>query len=252
MDIRIGIDIGSTATKVAIFHNDILERFFSVPSGWSSVETSEKIKKDLENEGYNFEECKVTATGYGRISVPYANKTVTEITCHSKGVQYITKKTNFTIIDIGGQDTKVIEVSGGNVENFIMNDKCSAGTGRFIEVMANILGVKLDKLYELATLGEKVEISSMCTVFAESEIISLMGRGAAKEDIACGIIDSVVNKVVGLASRSKLTEEYFLSGGLCASPYFIEELSKKLGTKVNTHDLARYAGAIGAALMQKI
>ncbi|WP_418966156.1 acyl-CoA dehydratase activase [Cetobacterium sp.] len=252
MDIRIGIDIGSTATKVAIFYGEELERVFSVPSGWSSVETSEKIKKDLESEGYNFEHCKVTATGYGRVSVPYANKTVTEITCHSKGVQYITKNKDFTIIDIGGQDTKIIEVSCGNVENFIMNDKCSAGTGRFIEVMSNILGVKLDELYGLAKQGEKVEISSMCTVFAESEIISLMGKGTAKENIACGIIDSVVNKVAGLASRSKLTEEYFLSGGLCASPYFLEELSKKLGSKVSTHELGRYAGAIGAALMQKI
>lgn len=252
MNIRIGIDIGSTATKVAIFNGDVLERTFSVPSGWSSVETSEKIKKDLENEGYNFEQCKVTATGYGRVSVPYANKTVTEITCHSKGVQYITGKNSLTIIDIGGQDTKIIEVSYGNVENFIMNDKCSAGTGRFIEVMSNILGVKLDSLYELAKQGKKVEISSMCTVFAESEIISLMGRGTPKEDIACGIIDSVVNKVAGLASRCKLTEEYFLSGGLCSSLYFVEELSKKLGSKVTTHKLGRYAGAIGAALMQKI
>lgn len=252
MNIRIGIDIGSTATKVAIFHGDILERVFSLPTGWSSVETSEKIKKELENEGYNFENCKVTATGYGRVSVPYANKTVTEITCHSKGVQYITKKNNFTIIDIGGQDTKIIEVSYGNIENFIMNDKCSAGTGRFIEVMANILGVKLCDLYELAKKGEKVEISSMCTVFAESEIVSLMGRGTAKEDIACGIIDSVVKKVAGLASRGTLIEEYFLSGGLCANSYFIEELSKKLESKVNTHNMARYAGAIGAALMQKI
>ncbi|MCQ8213522.1 acyl-CoA dehydratase activase [Cetobacterium somerae] len=252
MCIRIGIDIGSTATKIAIFKGDILEKVFSVPSGWSSVETSEKIKSDLENEGYNFEECKVTATGYGRISVPYANKTVTEITCHSKGAQYITQKKNFTVIDIGGQDTKIIEVFSGNVENFIMNDKCSAGTGRFIEVMANILGVKLNELYELASQGKKVEISSMCTVFAESEVISLMGRGTAKEDIACGIVDSVVNKVAGLASRSKLAEEYFLSGGLCSSSYFIEELSKKLGTKISTDDLGRFAGAIGAALMQKI
>lgn len=251
MSIRIGIDIGSTATKVAIFNGDVLEKTFSVPTGWSSVETSEKIKKDLENEGYDFSKCKVTATGYGRISVPYAQKTLTEITCHSKGVQYLSGKDEFTVIDVGGQDTKVIEIVDGAVENFIMNDKCSAGTGRFIEVMANILGVKLDTLYDLATKGKNTEISSMCTVFAESEVISLMGKGTAKEDIANGVIASVVNKVAGLASRGKTTNLYFLSGGLCASPYFIEELSKKLKSQVISHPLGRYAGAIGAALMQK-
>lgn len=252
MSVRIGIDIGSTATKVAIFRGENLEKNFSVPSGWSSVETSEKIKKDLEAEGYDFLSCKVTATGYGRVSVPYAGKTVTEITCHSRGVQYLSKEEDFTIIDVGGQDTKVIEVTEGCVENFLMNDKCSAGTGRFIEVMANSLGVTLDSLYTLAGRGEKVEISSMCTVFAESEVISLMGKGAAKEDIANGVIASVVGKVSGLASRGREGERYFLSGGLCSSPYFIQELSKKLKKDVISHPLGKYAGAIGAALMQKI
>lgn len=108
--INIGIDIGSTATKVAIFKNGFLEEFFSVPSGWNSVETSKKIKKDLEEKGYDFNECNVIATGYGRVSVPFANKILTEITCHSKGVQYLLKEDNITIIDVGGQDTKLIEV----------------------------------------------------------------------------------------------------------------------------------------------
>lgn len=252
MGTRIGIDIGSTATKVAIFKGENLEKVFSVPTGWSSVETSEKIKRDLEDEGYDFSKCKVTATGYGRISVPFAGKTVTEITCHSRGVQHLTKRDEITVIDVGGQDTKVIEVTGGAVENFIMNDKCSAGTGRFIEVMANILGVKLDTLYDLALEGKNTEISSMCTVFAESEVISLMGRGTAKEDIANGVIASVVNKVSGLASRGRTSETYFLSGGLCSSQYFIDELSKKLKADILSHPMGRYAGAIGAALMQKI
>ena len=251
MDIRIGIDIGSTATKVAIFKGEQLDKTFSLPSGWSSVETSEKIRRDLEIEGYDFSHCRVIATGYGRISVPYAEKTVTEITCHSKGVQYLSQKDDFTIIDVGGQDTMIIEVSDGYVENFLMNDKCSAGTGRFIEIMANSLGITLDNLYNLAQEGEKVEISSMCTVFAESEVISLMGKGAAKEDIANGVIASVVGKVSGLASRGRESDKYFLSGGLCSSPYFIQELSKKLKKDVISHPLGKYAGAIGAALMLK-
>lgn len=252
MDMRLGIDIGSTATKVAIFRGETLEKIFSVPSGWSSVETSENIKKSLESEGYDFSKIKVTATGYGRVAVPYADKTVTEISCHSRGVCYLTGKSDFTIIDVGGQDTKIIDVSGGAVEHFVMNDKCSAGTGRFIEVMANILGVDLKNLYELAKKGNHVDISSMCTVFAESEVISLMGGGAAKEDISKGVVGSVINKVAALASRGKNSENYFLSGGLCENLYFIQELSKKLSAEVDSHPLGRYAGAIGAALFQKI
>ncbi|MGL6099776.1 MAG: acyl-CoA dehydratase activase [Fusobacteriaceae bacterium] len=251
MSIRIGIDIGSTATKVAIFKEEKLEKTFSLPSGWNSFETSEKIKKDLEIDGYDFSLCKITATGYGRISVPYASKTVTEITCHSKGVQFLTGEENLTVIDVGGQDTKVIEINNGNVENFIMNDKCSAGTGRFIEIMANSLGITLDNLYDLAKKGQKVEISSMCTVFAESEVVSLMGKGTSKENIANGIIASVIEKVSGLSNRVKESPKYFLSGGLSSSPYFISQLSLRLKKEIITHPLAKYSGAIGAALIQK-
>ncbi len=245
---KIGIDIGSTATKVVIFNDEKLIKYFSVPSGWSSVETANNIKKKLENDGLDFSSYKVIATGYGRISVPYADKTLTEITCHCRGVQYLTKEKNITIIDIGGQDTKIIQVKDGNVNNFIMNDKCSAGTGRFIEVMANSLGVDLDTLYSLAKTGKEVPISSMCTVFAESEVISLMGSGAKKEDIAKGIINSVIKKVSGLAGKFSNDDIYFLSGGLCSNNYFLEELSLYLSKKIISDPLARYAGAIGAAL----
>ncbi|MBP6063415.1 MAG: CoA activase [Fusobacteriaceae bacterium] len=249
--VKIGIDVGSTATKVAILNNDILEKYFIVPSGWSSVQTSLDIKKRLENEGYDLSKCKIVATGYGRVSVPFAHKTLTEITCHTKGVEYISKISDITIIDVGGQDTKVIEMCKGSVNNFLMNDKCSAGTGRFIEVMSNSMGVHLDELYELAMKGEEVAISSMCTVFAESEVISFIGSGAKKEDIANGVISSVIKKVAGLVSRLPKSDVYFLSGGLCESDYFIEQLSKELKTEVLSHNLARYAGAIGAACLAK-
>lgn len=249
--IKIGIDIGSTATKVAILKNNKIEKYFTVPSGWSSVQTSLEIKKNLEEEGYDFSKCKVVATGYGRVSVPFADKTITEITCHTKGVQYLSEIDEITIIDVGGQDTKIIEMSDGSVKNFLMNDKCSAGTGRFIEVMANSMGVDLDSLYNLAKLGEEISISSMCTVFAESEVISFIGAGAKKEDIAKGVISSVIKKVAGLSSKIATSDNYFLSGGLCESEYFINELSKQLKANVISHKLARYAGAIGAATLAK-
>ena len=127
------------------------------------------------------EESVVVATGYGRVSVPYAAKCVTEITCHAKGACYIHKNENMLLIDIGGQDTKIIRIENGMVTDFLMNDKCSAGTGRFLEVMANTLSLTPQDLCELAAKGSGTSISSMCTVFAESEVISLLSTLSYKK-----------------------------------------------------------------------
>lgn len=197
---NIGIDIGSTAAKAVVMENDKILDYFVMPTGWSSVDTADKILKILNEKGYNKENSKIVATGYGRISVPFADKTVTEITCHGAGAYYFYKD-DCTVIDIGGQDTKIITICDGMVSDFTMNDKCSAGTGRFIEIMANTLGVSLDNLTELAKHGKDVKITSMCTVFAESEVISLIGRGEKREDIAFGIINSVVTRVVSLCKK---------------------------------------------------
>ena len=129
-----------------------------------------------------------------------------------------------------------------------MNDKCAAGTGKFIEVMANRLGTDFDELYSLAAKGEALSISSMCTVFAESEVISYIGSGEKRENIAAGVIDSVANKVINLAKRHGFQGEVMLTGGLSYTPYFIELMSEKIGKKIHTHPLGRYAGAIGAAI----
>ena len=211
----VGIDIGSTAAKTAVFHNEEFIHFFSQPTGWSSLETSESILEKLRESGINKENGFFTATGYGRISVPYADKTVTEISCHGKGADYLLKK-DCTVIDIGGQDTKAIKLKNGVLENFSMNDKCSAGTGKFLEVMSNAMGISLGELTELAANGNGVRISSMCTVFAESEIISLIGKGTRREDIAFGIINSVIEKVVQLCVKQE-NNLYFLSGGLSSN-----------------------------------
>ena len=248
----IGIDIGSTASKVAVMIGDKelkLINCFTQPTGWSSVETAENIKKRLILEGY-FENNVIVATGYGRVSVPYARKTITEITCHGKGAHYLFKE-SCTVIDIGGQDTKVIEIESGNVINFAMNDKCAAGTGRFLELMAGTLGLTIDELSGMSKGGSGTTISSMCTVFAESEVISLIGAGKRREDIAYGVIDSITDKVKSLCQKHSEGNNYFLTGGLCDNPYIVERLSKKLSAEVKTHKKARFAGAIGAALMAK-
>lgn len=245
----IGIDIGSTASKVAVFCHEELVETFMIPTGWSSVKTAEEIKNHLESKNY-VENSYIVATGYGRVSVPYADKAVTEITCHGKGANYIINK-DCTVIDIGGQDTKIITIKNGKVTSFTMNDKCAAGTGRFLEMMANTLGLDLMEMSKLSKDGSGISISSMCTVFAESEVISLIGSGERRENIAFAVIESISGKVNSLCQKHGRDENYFLSGGLSENTYLIDSLAKKLGKNVETSKLGRYAGAIGAAIVAK-
>jgi predicted CoA-substrate-specific enzyme activase len=245
-----GIDIGSTASKAAIFEDDRLACTFVLPTGWNSRDTADKIFEELNRRGIYSSNSKITATGYGRISVPYADKTVTEITCHGKGAWYLLGE-DCTVIDIGGQDTKIITVTKGSVTNFTMNDKCAAGTGRFLELMANTLGLGIDEMCILSEQGENISISSMCTVFAESEVISLIGSGKKREDIASGILESITGKVKALCMKHSDSFNYFLTGGLSENQYVIDRLSKKLSKPVKSHTLGRYAGAIGAAIIAK-
>lgn len=245
----VGIDIGSTASKVVVLGDK--EMKFVLPTGWSSKETAQIIKEKLLEEGIdveNKETAKVVATGYGRISVAFADKVVTEITCHAKGGQEIAGG-NCTIIDVGGQDTKAIQVRNGAVADFLMNDKCSAGTGKFLEIMANRLGISIDELFELAARGTIAPISSLCTVFAESEVISYVGEGREREDIAAGVVDSVAAKVCQLVSRQSLADIIILTGGLSHSQFFADALSNKLKATVIPAQEGRYAGAMGAALL---
>ena len=244
---QVGIDIGSSAAKVAVMENGEVIKTLLLNTGFSSKKTAEEIYEMLEKDGINKENAKYVATGYGRISVPYADDVVTEITCHGKGAYYLFHEDG-TVIDIGGQDTKGILLKKGRVMKFLMNDKCSAGTGKFIEVMTNRLGLTQNELSDLAKHGNPITISSMCTVFAESEVISLIGKGTPREDIAYGVIESVVMKVVQLIAQVP-GDKYFLTGGLCEDPYVISRLENALKAPVVSVPLARYAGAIGAAIM---
>lgn len=244
----IGIDIGSTCAKAVVLNaqRQILQRIL-LPTGWSSVETAEKLKQQLSSW---LPDAVCVATGYGRACVPFADRSVTEITCHGKGAAFLYAEPSLTVIDIGGQDTKIILVENGLVSDFLMNDKCSAGTGRFLEIMSNTLGLRLEELCELSATGGGVSISSMCTVFAESEVISLIGRGEPRKNIAFAVVDSIVTKVASQASRLLQTNgAVCLTGGLCELPHLRRALEKKLGRPVISSSDGRYAGAIGAALL---
>ena len=246
--IGIGIDIGSTATKAVVANDtgDIAEKLV-MPTGFSSVEAADEVAKRLQQAGYDANELPVVATGYGRIAVPYANKVVTEITCHARGAWALFAEDG-TVVDVGGQDTKAIGLAAGKVRKFVMNDKCSAGTGRFLEIMADRLGVSQQELARLAAAGQPTVISNMCTVFAESEVISLVGKGEPRENIALGVIDSVVSRVATLVGQVPASR-YFLTGGLCENDYVRMRLSEELCAPVESCENGRFAGALGAALL---
>jgi predicted CoA-substrate-specific enzyme activase len=249
----IGVDVGSTAAKAIVLdeNGSILYRSV-IPTGWSSAGAAKALREDMERQGIDVSEARVVATGYGRVSVPYAAKTVTEITCHAQGALRLFGR-DCTVVDIGGQDTKVISLSKGKVADFLMNDKCAAGTGRFLEVMANTLGVELPELFVLAARGGGVTISAMCTVFAESEVIGLIGSGRPKEDIAFAVCESIVARVTAMCGKQgrgpDKSLEFFLSGGLCESAYLRGRLSESLRAPVSTTPLARWSGALGAAVL---
>ena len=246
---QIGIDIGSTAAKAAVLEDGQVACTLVIPTGFNGVDAALRLADGLRTRGIDPTMCdaRVVATGYGRISVPYATRTVTEITCHGKGAAFLFGSDG-TVIDVGGQDTKVIQLADGKVRKFAMNDKCAAGTGKFLEVIADRMGVTQEELSALAAAGKPTAISSMCTVFAESEVISLIGKGEPRENIANGVVESVVAKVASLA-RGLVTGNVYLTGGLCDNAYVIERLSQHLGQTVTTAPNARFAGAIGAALL---
>lgn len=247
----VGIDIGSTASKVSVIGDRQIN--FVTPTGWSSKEVANDIKKRLLDEGVDVENenTRVTATGYGRISVDFADFVITEITCHARGARALSGLDNLAVIDVGGQDTKAILIEDKLVSEFQMNDKCSAGTGKFIEVMANKLGLTIAELFDLAQKGEAISISSMCTVFAETEITSYVGEGRKKEDIAAGIVNSVAQKVSQMYNKIGDSDKVILTGGLSQVPFFAEILSQTIGKEVINVKNGQFAGSIGGAYLSK-
>ena len=249
----IGIDIGSTSAKTVVMDDEAnIIHSFIAPTGWSSFDAEKRIEEELSCRVGKSEGLHCISTGYGRQAVSWADRRVTEITCHAKGASYLFGGGNMNVIDIGGQDTKVISVSSGKVKEFFMNEKCAAGTGKFLEVLSGRLNVPPEELDHLAERHtEKLNISSMCTVFAESEVVSLAGKGESKENLAFGVLHSVAEKVAALYGRlsDSGNSRVVLTGGLCRHVYFQKILSDTLGHQVLSCSSALYAGAIGAALL---
>jgi predicted CoA-substrate-specific enzyme activase len=194
----------------------------------------------------------IVATGYGRVSVPFATKRVTEITCHALGAAHLFPETR-TVIDIGGQDSKVIRVEpGGKVADFTMNDKCAAGTGRFLEVMAQRLGLELGDLGALSLASKRVvEISSVCTVFAESEVVSLIAKNEPKGDIVAGLHKAIVSRVGSMAGAVGVAPAVTMTGGVAKNQGVVAMLEARLGMKISVPTEPQIVGALGAALLAR-
>ena len=191
----------------------------------------------------------MVTTGYGRTAISEGDKSITEITCHARGAHFLDPSVR-TVIDIGGQDSKVIRLDeNGAVINFVMNDKCAAGTGRFLEMMARTMEMSLDEMSRMGLkYKEDITISSMCTVFAESEVVSLIAQNKAADDIVHGLNKAVAAKTAALVKRVGGEERYMMTGGVSKNESLVKTLEEKLGTTLVVHADAQLCGALGAAL----
>ena len=247
-----GIDIGSTSSKAVIMEDGsriVASCVVAVGTGTSGpqrVIEDAMQAADLDKEDIEY----IIATGYGRRSIAGANEQISEITCHARGVHFLLPSTR-TIIDIGGQDVKVIRVDeNGSVMNFVMNEKCAAGTGRFLEVMARVLECKVSELSMLSRQAKQaVPISSTCTVFAESEVISRLAGGNSREDVVAGIHDSVARRVASLGKRVGLIPDIVMTGGVALNDGVVKAMMQELKTEIKTSPLPQLTGAVGAALL---
>jgi predicted CoA-substrate-specific enzyme activase len=247
-----GVDVGSTQTKAIVL--DETRRIV----GRSLTDTGANVMRaadtafrealasgDLREEEVEF----VVGTGYGRYKVTFGNAQVTEISCHARGAVQLFPRTR-TVLDMGGQDTKAIRIApSGEIIDFCMNDKCAAGTGRFLGAAAVALDLPLAELGPTALKGERpVKISTTCTVFAESEVLSWLGKGKKIEDILLGVHESIAARSIGLMRRVGVEEEVTFTGGVTKNRAMVETLNRRLGLTVNVSDESHFIGAIGAAL----
>jgi predicted CoA-substrate-specific enzyme activase len=250
-----GVDVGSTQTKAIVVDDDgdIAGRAL-IDTGANVLVAAERAYAQALADAHVEEQevAFVVGTGYGRYRVTFGNAQVTEISCHGRGAVHLFPGTR-TVVDMGGQDTKAIRVgSSGDILDFCMNDKCAAGTGRFLGAVASALDIPLPELGTLALASDRpVKISTTCTVFAESEVLSWLGRGKKVEDILLGIHRSMVSRSVGLMRRVGIEREVTFTGGVTKNAGIVHELNAALGFEVNVSDQAHYIGAIGAALFAR-
>jgi len=239
----LGIDSGSTTTKGVLYDGTRAVETVLLPTGGNPKKSLRAVYEQLYREEVAF----TVTTGYGRALLPEADKSVTEITCHAKGATLLCPGCG-SIVDIGGQDCKVILLDEqGAVTDFLMNDKCAAGTGRFMDAMCRTLELERTKLDTLLCGAKPVEISSMCTVFAESEMVSLLAAGAEARDIALGMVHAICKRTANFAGRLQPRGPVFFSGGLAGIEVFRSVLEEQLQLQVVTHPMSQLTGALGAA-----
>jgi len=247
-----GIDAGSRTVKVVLIDAEMqIISSGILDQGINQSDLANNLLSDVvRNAGKRREEvARIVATGYGRNAIESADSTVTEITCHACGVNYWMPEVR-TVVDIGGQDSKVLRLeAGGRVRDFVMNDRCAAGTGRFLEVVASRLGVGLNDLGRMAAKAEKASaISSMCVVFAETEIIGLMASGESPENIVAGVQMSITSRIASMAGRN-LSEPVAFTGGVALVPGMDKVLQSSLGRPVVVSREPQMTGALGAAIL---
>ncbi|MDR2132759.1 MAG: acyl-CoA dehydratase activase [Clostridiales Family XIII bacterium] len=250
----LGIDIGSSSSKAVIL--DARGKILAgevINLGTGSKAGAEVVERALAAAGLRRDDVRYTVvTGYGRMKYAGADKQITEITCHGKGVVSLYPKAR-TVIDIGGQDAKCIRLDErGRVANFVMNDKCAAGTGRFLEVMARVLDCEIHALEELAERAKTtISISSTCTVFAESEVISQLSQGASREDVAYGAHKSIARRVVAMAERIGIMDQVVMTGGVSLNRGILRALREESGKRIYVPESPQTIGALGAAILAR-
>lgn len=247
-----GVDVGSTQTKAVVVDEDgkIVGRALTMTGANVTKAAEEAFGIALADGKLEEQEVEyVVGTGYGRYKVTFGNTQITEISCHGRGAVHMFPNTR-TVVDMGGQDTKAIRVSArGEIVDFCMNDKCAAGTGRFLGAASSALEIPLDQLGATALRGERpVKISTTCTVFAESEVLSWLGKGKKIEDILLGVHHSIAGRSTGLLWRVGIEPDVTFTGGVAKNTAMIMALEKALGMKVNVSEDSHFMGALGAAL----
>ena len=248
----LGVDIGAATTKAVVLNSGHILSHSKIPTGHKvKIAIDEVVNLALERGDVKLDDMAyIVSTGYGRNSVDFANRTITEILCHGRGVNFLFPEAR-TIIDIGGQDSKAISIDEkGDVANFAMNDKCAAGTGRFLEVMAGVLGITVEEIGPLSlTSNDPCQISTTCTIFAETEMVSLRAEGREREDLLAGIVRAVAARVAVMATNVGIKKEVIFTGGVANNIGVKKALEEKLGTEILVPEKPSLAGALGAAIL---
>jgi predicted CoA-substrate-specific enzyme activase len=249
-----GVDIGSTMTKVVLTDKaGNLLSFIKGPTGAEHRQlANEVMRQALEEAGLRIGDISyIVATGYGRLNVPFADCQITELSCHARGVSSLFPRAR-TAIDIGGQDAKCMKIDNGRLADFVMNDKCAAGTGRFLEVTASALGIRLEDMGDISLkAARKIPISNLCTVFAQQEVVALLSRGEKVENILAGLHDALASRVAALARRLGIEPDLVLTGGVAKNIGMVKAMKESLACEIFVPEEPLLTGALGAAILAK-